>query len=58
MSKLTAWLNSDVNKPFGEFSVLGSWSGTQYAKENKDNHNALLKINDYKWLEKRFKEIT
>ena len=58
MSKLTAWLNSDVNKPFGEFAVLGSWSGSQYAKENKDNHSALLKINDYKWLEKRFKEIT
>jgi hypothetical protein len=58
MSRLSAWLNSDVEKPFGEFAVLGAWSGSQYAKENKDNHAALLQINDYAWLKKTFKAMT
>ena len=58
MSRLSDWLNSDVEKPFGEFAVLGAWSGSQYAKENKDNQTALLKINDYQWLKKTFKEMT
>ena len=58
MSRMSDWLNSDVEKPFGEFAVLGAWSGSQYAKENKDNQTALLKINDYQWLKKTFKAMT
>ena len=58
MAKLNAWLNSDTTKPFGEYAMLGAWSGSQFAKENIDNHQTLLKINDYKWLEQQFKEIT
>ena len=58
MSRMSDWLNSDVKKPFGEFAVLGAWSGSQYAKENKDNQTALLKINDYQWLKKTFKAMT
>jgi hypothetical protein len=57
MAKLTSWLNSDANKPFGEYAMLGAWSGSQYAKENINDHQALLRINDYKWLEQKFKEI-
>ena len=58
MSKLNAWLKSDVNKPYGEYAALGAKLAYQYAKENKDNHTALLAINNYSWLEQQFKEIT
>jgi len=58
MAKLNSWLNSDVEKPFGEYAMLGAWSGSQFAKENINDYQALLKINDYKWLEQKFKEMT
>ena len=58
MSKLNAWLKSDVNKPYGEYAALGAKLAYQYAKENKDNHTALLNINNYSWLEQQFKKMT
>ena len=57
MSKLNAWLKSDVNKPYGEYAALGAKLAYQYAKENKDNQTALLAINNYSWLEQQFKKL-
>lgn len=57
MAKLSSWLNSDPKKPFGEYAMLGAWAGSQFAKENINDHQTLLRINDYKWLEQKFKEI-
>jgi len=56
ITKLTAWLESDVTKPFGKYAVDGAHAGYEYARKNKDNQKKLLKINDYKWLEQQFKK--
>jgi hypothetical protein len=47
----------DTKKPFGEYAMLGAWAGSQFAKEHINDHQSLLRINDYKWLEQKFKEI-
>jgi hypothetical protein len=57
MTKLGSWINSNPKKPFGRFAIMGAQTGSQYAKENINNPTALLNINDYNWLEKKFKEI-
>jgi hypothetical protein len=57
MTKLTAWLESDITKPFGKYAVDGARAGYEYAKKNKDNQENLLKINDYDWLSNYFEKV-
>lgn len=53
--RLTAWLTySDA--PFAQYSAEGAYDGREYGRANKDNLEALAKINDFEWLESRFKE--
>ena len=56
MTKLTAWLESDITKPFGKYAVDGAHAGYEYAKKNKLNQENLLKINDYDWLRNYFEK--
>jgi hypothetical protein len=57
MSKLTSWLDSDAEQPFGSYAVSGAQCGTKFAKDNINDQSMLLKINDYDWLEQQFKNI-
>ena len=57
MGKLNSWLDSDVDKPYGEYAVLGAEAACQFAKEYEGNQEALLNINNYNWLENHFKDL-
>lgn len=57
MTKLNIWLTVGDARPFGKYAIEGATAGYQYAIDNKDNHQALLNINNYFWLEEQFKNI-
>jgi hypothetical protein len=56
MNKLNTWLKKGKDRPYGEYAILGAEEGYRYARDNKDDQLALVNINDYSWLEKKFKE--
>jgi hypothetical protein len=51
---LEAWCTKGADKPFGEYSIAGAVAGKEYGEANKDNKDALAKINDFEWLQERF----
>ena len=50
--RLTRWctIGSDLD------AIAGAIAGREYGTSNKDNADALKKINDFNWLEERFNE--
>jgi hypothetical protein len=42
---------------FAEYSITGAKSGREYGSTNKENIDALKKINDFDWLKRKFDEI-
>jgi organic radical activating enzyme len=52
--RLDTWCTIGKDKPYGEFVVAGAKSGREYGETNKDNEEALKKINDFDWLEQEF----
>jgi len=54
MGKLNEWLSSNPRKKFGRYASLGASQASDYASKFSNDHNALLKINDYNWLEEQF----
>ena len=54
MTSLNKWLTKGKSKPFGKYAIDGATAGYQYAKENLNDTSAMLKINDYKWLQTEF----
>jgi hypothetical protein len=54
-NRLTAWTTKGLDRPFGEYVVPGAVLGMQYGIENKNNQDALIKINDWSWLYEQFK---
>jgi hypothetical protein len=57
VTRIDAWLSSDVAEPFGDYAQAGAQAGYDYARTHSDNSSALIKINDYDWLLKEFKKI-
>jgi hypothetical protein len=55
--RLNVWcaLNEDV--AYGYYAYLGALAGKQYGLENKNNIEALQKINDYNWLNEQFLKL-
>jgi hypothetical protein len=53
--RLTAWTTKGLDRRFGEYVVPGAVLGMQYGTENKNNQDALIKINDWSWLYEQFK---
>jgi hypothetical protein len=53
-ARLDAWccLNTDVQ--FGAQGYVGANAGREYGTINKDNPDALLKINNYSWLKEQY----
>ncbi len=55
IARLTAWLTYNPDVPFGKEAAEGAYDGREYGRINKDNLEALNKINDFAWLEERFR---
>jgi len=56
MKRLQVWTTVGKDKPFGKFAISGAKAGVQYGEQNKNNINALYKINDFDWLKAKFDE--
>ena len=55
--RLNTWLNTRGDEDFTEEAVSGALEGNIFAKNNKDNLAELNKINDYSWLEEKWKQL-
>ena len=53
--RLAVWTTKGLDRPFGEYVVPGAVLGMQYGTENKNNQDALIKINNWSWLYEQFK---
>ncbi len=54
-NRLFAWTTKGLDRKFGEYVVPGAVAGMKYGTENKNNQDALTKINDWSWLYEQFK---
>lgn len=54
--RLNAWCTLGEDKQYGSYAISGAIAGRHYGLENKGNLEALKKINDFEWLDKKFKE--
>lgn len=55
--RLTTWLTTGSENPFGEYCIAGAKVGYQFGIENKNNPEVLANINDRDWLRKQFEEF-
>ncbi len=53
-TRLLIWCNEGMNKPNGDYAMMGARAGKKYGEENKDNKEALFKINDFDWLKEMY----
>ena len=53
--RLEAWCTIEGKHPYGKYCVAGALAGKEYGQENAGNKPALMKINDYAWLQEQFK---
>ena len=54
--RLKVWCSRGAKRQFGEYALLGAQQGKDFGEEYRDNKDALKKINDFDWLEKKFEE--
>jgi len=52
--RLRIWQTVGKSRPFGEYAILGATAGAVYGEQNKNNIDALKKINDFEWLKEQF----
>lgn len=52
--RLNAWCTRGEDKPFGKYAIAGAILGREYGERNKENSQALKKINDFDWLQEQF----
>ena len=57
MHRLDIWCSVGIDKPFGECAIKGAQAGRKYGENNKNNADALKKINDFDWLQEQFNAI-
>ena len=55
--RLDIWCSVGSDRGFGEYAIAGAIAGREYGEENKNNMEALSKINDFGWLEQQFNKI-
>jgi len=55
--RLDTWCSVGAEKPFGTYAIEGAQAGRQYGETNKNNSEALNKINDFDWLQEQFSGI-
>lgn len=54
-SRLSVWLTVGIGL-YGEYSIKGALAGNQFYKENNQSKEKLKSINNFSWLEEKFKE--
>lgn len=54
-TRLDTWCTVGQDRPFGYHVIKGAWAGRKYGVEHKDHAEAMQKINDYDWLQERFR---
>ena len=55
--RLDAWCSLGIDKQYGKYAIAGAIAGRKYGEENKNNPDALRKINDFEWLKEQFSGI-
>lgn len=55
--RLYIWCTVGNDKEFGEYAISGAKAGAEYGSKNKENLEALKKINDFDWLKNYYNEI-
>jgi len=55
--RLDTWCSVGVDKSFGTYAINGAQAGRLYGETNKNNPEALNKINDFDWLQEQFNGI-
>lgn len=54
--RLDIWKTVGGDRIFGNYSLVGARDGAEYGEKNRDDVNALNKINDFDWLRLRFEQ--
>ena len=54
--RLEAWCTKGADRDFGEYAIAGALAGRAWGEKYADNDEMLGKINDFAWLEQKFKE--
>jgi hypothetical protein len=55
--RLDIWCSVGNDKLFGEYAIKGANAGRLYGEANKNNLDALIKINNFDWLREQFNGI-
>ena len=55
-TRLHIWQTVGKDRTYGEWAIKGAKAGASYGRTSKGNIEALKKINDFDWLEQKFKE--
>lgn len=54
--RLQTWCTVSNDREYSEWAISGACAGREYGYANSDNAGALKLINDFDWLEEKFKE--
>jgi len=57
VERLRIWCTTGIGRTYGDYSIAGALAGKEYGETNKNNLEALKKINDFEWLDRKFKEL-
>lgn len=55
--RLEIWCSRGSDRKFGEYALAGANAGREFGSKYTNNTEELNKINDYEWLEEKFKEL-
>jgi len=56
--RLDIWCTVGADKEFGEYAIEGALAGREYGYKNKDDVEALKKINNFEWLKEQYEKHT
>lgn len=54
--RLEAWCTKGADREFGEYAIAGANAGREWGAKYSEDDEMLGKINDFAWLEEKFKE--
>jgi hypothetical protein len=58
VNRLRIWCTVGKDKKFGKYAILGAVDGSKYGELNKNDPNAIKKINDFDWLKEYYEQRT
>ena len=54
--RLEAWCTKGEDREFGKYAIAGALAGRAWGEQYADDDDMLGKINDFEWLQNKFKE--